>query len=347
MSQVIEQTNELLEVISLSEVEQQTGVVLQDAFLSFYEQAVQWKKKAFELKVTDVSQVREMKMAREARLALRDIRLDADKTRKRLKEDSLRYGRAVQGVYNVIEALIVPAEQHLEEQEKFAEIQEAKRKSELKASREMDLQPYAEFIPFGLDFGSMTEEDYHKTLNGAKLQLQAKLDAEAKAEAARIAKEKADAEERERIRIENERLKAEAAERERIHAEERAKAEAEKAKIEEQARIERAKAEEKLRVEQAEKERIAAELKKKEAQEAEFKRQEEEKKQAEIKAAKEAELKAKKESDLDKLRGLFKRLNDIEYPEMKSPEFQSIVKETKRSIEGIKQYITQKVKSLK
>ena len=335
MQQVLEQTNDLLEVIEPSKVEQQTGIALKSSFLPFYEKALDWQRKAFELKVTDVSQVREMKMAREARLALRDIRLDADKKRKALKEDSIRYGRAVQGVYNVIEALIVPAENHLEEQEKFAEIQEAKRRAELKASREMDLQPYAEFVPFGIDLSKMSEEDFQKTLNGAKLQLQAKLDAEAKAEAERIAKEKADAEERERIRIENEKLKAEQAALEKKMAAERAKAAAEKAKIEEQARIERAKAEEKLKAEQAEKDRIAAELRRKEEAEAEAKRIEE----ARI-------LAEKKASDVDKLRSFYIKLHEIEYPEMKSPEYQAIVNEAKRSIEALKEYMTKKVKQL-
>ena len=58
-----------------------------------------------------------MQEARIARLALRDIRIQADKTRKALKEESLRYGKAVQGVYNVIEYLITPIEKHLEERE--------------------------------------------------------------------------------------------------------------------------------------------------------------------------------------------------------------------------------------
>ena len=119
----MEQNNELVRVINESGVEQSTALTLQSSFLPFFEQAEQWKIKAESLVVTDASQTREMKMAREARLALKDIRVSADKTRKALKEDSLRYGKAVQGVYNVIDYLIAPIEKHLEEQEKFPEIQ--------------------------------------------------------------------------------------------------------------------------------------------------------------------------------------------------------------------------------
>jgi colicin import membrane protein len=313
--EVTETTNELVKVVETSGVEPQTATTLKESFLPFFEQAEEWKRKAEALVVTDATQVHDMKMARTARLALKEIRVNADKKRKELKEDSLRYGKAVQGVYNVIEFLIAPIEKHLQEQEDFVAIAEAKRKAELKASREMEIQPFAEFVALGLNFGEMTDEDYAKTLNGAKLQLQAKIEAEQKSEAEKIAKEKAEAEERERIRIENERLKAEAEAKERQLAEERAKAEAERKAIEEKARKEKEEAEKKAQVERAkaEAERKAIEEKaRKEKEEAEKKAQVErakqdailkaereakEKLEAELKAKAEAEQKARKEAE--------------------------------------------------
>jgi colicin import membrane protein len=270
--EVTETTNELVKVVETSGVEPQTATTLKESFLPFFEQAEEWKRKAEALVVTDATQVHDMKMARTARLALKEIRVNADKKRKELKEDSLRYGKAVQGVYNVIEFLIAPIEKHLQEQEDFVAIAEAKRKAELKASREMEIQPFAEFVALGLNFGEMTDEDYAKTLNGAKLQLQAKIEAEQKSEAEKIAKEKAEAEERERIRIENERLKAEAEAKERQLAEERAKAEAERKAIEEKARKEKEEAEKKAQVERAKQDAILkAEREAKEKLEAELK----------------------------------------------------------------------------
>ena len=126
---------QVLDVIESSGLEQSTITTLKERFLPFYEQVETWKERAATLKVTDASQTREMKMAREASLALRAIRVEADKTRKALKEDSIRYGRAVQGVYNVIEYLIKPIEEHLQVQEDFVKIQEAKLREKLNDAR--------------------------------------------------------------------------------------------------------------------------------------------------------------------------------------------------------------------
>lgn len=231
-----ETSNELTVVIQQSGVEQSTALTLQTSFMPFFQQAKEWDEKAKSLVVTDVSQVREMKMAREARLALRDIRINADKTRKSLKEDSLRYGKAVQGVYNVIDYLIAPIEKHLEDQEKFAERLEAKRKADLKEQRDTELLPYLAFVPYQIDLGELGEEAWATVLNGAKLQYQAKIQQDIQAETDRIAREKADAEERERIKAENERLKAEAIEREKAAEAARIKADADRLALEEQNR---------------------------------------------------------------------------------------------------------------
>jgi len=234
------QTNEIIKVIEESGVEQSTALTLQNSFNPFFEQANEWALKAKSLVVTDISQTREMKMAREARLALKEIRVKADKTRKSLKEDSLRYGKAVQGVYAVIEYLITPIEKYLEEQENFPQIQEAKRKAELKANREMDLQPYAEFVPLNIDLSEISDIDFEKLLNGAKLQLQAKIEVEKKAEIERAEKERQEKEEREKIQLENERLMQEAAEREKAFAIERARQEKERKELELKAKEEAA-----------------------------------------------------------------------------------------------------------
>jgi hypothetical protein len=258
----MEPNNELVRVVTESGLENQTAEMLTSSFLPFFEKAKEWNEKAKALVVTDASQVSEMKMARVARLALREIRIDADKKRKELKEDSLRYGKAVQGVYNVIEYLIAPIEKHLQDQEDFAKIQEEKRKSELAASRQMDLQPYIEFVPYQVDLGSLTDEAWDKLLSGAKLQMAAKIEAERKAEEERIEASRKDSEERERIRLENERLKAAAIERERLATIEREKAEAERKALEEKARKEREEAERVLADERA---KAEAELKRIEA----------------------------------------------------------------------------------
>lgn len=330
------QTNKIVEVIEQNGLELQTSNYIKEKFLPFFEQAEEWKRKAEALVVTDASQTHEMKMARTARLALKEIRVNADKTRKELKEDSLRYGKAVQGVYNVIEYLVVPIEKHLQEQEDFIAIAEAKRKSELKAIREMELHPYAEFVPFGLNFGEMSEEDYNKTLNGAKLQLQAKIEAEQKAEEERILKEKAQEQERERVRIENERLKAEAEAKEKQLAEERTKAKAEREALEEKARKEKAVTDAKLKAEREEKEKLQAELKAKSEAEAKAIREAEAKREAELKAKQEE---GKSATDKDKLNDFAKMINDIAFPEVKSEDAKLILENTKELLTRVSNYI--------
>lgn len=184
--------NQLAKVITDSKVEQTTALTLQNSFLPFYEKISEWSEKAKTLVVTDASQTREMKMAREARLALKDIRVQADKTRKALKEDSTRYGKAVQNVYNLIEELIVPAEKHLETQEKFVELQEAARKLELAKVREIELKPYKEFVSAEMfnELGEYTDQEFAKILIDRKKALEDQIAEEAQAELDRIEKEK-------------------------------------------------------------------------------------------------------------------------------------------------------------
>lgn len=264
-------SKQIIEVIESSGVEDTTKATLKERFLPFFEQAEKWKAIAESLVVTDESQTREMKMAREGRLALRAIRVEANNTRKALKEDSIRYGKAVQGVYNVIEYLIKPIEDHLKEQEDFVKIQEEKRLAVLRAERMDALEPYLEYIDAeALDTIETTPEHIFQAImtNVKKAKADAIAAAE-RAEAERIAKEKAEAEERERIRKENERLRAEAAERERQMAVERAKAQAEKEKAEAEARKEREAIQVKLKAEQEARQAIEAEARKKAQAEAE------------------------------------------------------------------------------
>jgi len=278
MKNIIE--NDLIVVVSETSVQQNVQLMLIERFTPFLNQAKEWKEKAESLVITDINQTREMKMAREARLALREIRINADKVRKELKEDSLNYGRAVQGVYNVIEAAILPIESHLENQEKFKELYELEKREKLRIEREIIIKDVREYIISNLNLGIISEEDFQKIYKGAILQKQDAEEAAMKAEADRIAKEKAEAEERERLQIENERLRIEAIEKENERKAElkrlEAKMQAERDKlIDEQKRL-----------------NIEAAKARKEAE----KKAEDERKQAQLIAA---ELQAKKDAEIN------------------------------------------------
>lgn len=365
----MEKNNELVKVIIESGVEQSTASVLKEKFLPFFDQAEAWEAKAKMLVVTDVKQIREMKMAREARLALKEIRVNADKTRKTLKEDSLRYGKAVQGVYNVIEYLIAPIEKHLEQQEKFAEIQEQKRIDALREKRSSDVEQYAEFMPAGIDLGWMSEVDYEKLVDFLKARYQDKIEAEQR-----------EARERELDRIEQSRrnkiapfaqfiLKAPDLRNMTDQGFADLAKEVQKAKADydteqervrqENVRLQKAKEEAELKAAQ---ERKAAEAKIKAEQEsarkaAEAAAVERAKLEAQIKAKEEAELKVKEEAekaakaaasapDKDKLTQLAIMISTTTLPECSTEAGRSIVKQVDSLLAKVILFIHEKTKEI-
>lgn len=184
MSNAIEQKIEELKVSD------ETAITLRKSFGDFLIQAEQWAEKAKSLVVTDISQKEEMKQAREARLAIRNLRLDADKKRKELKEDSLKYAKAVQEVYNKIEDALSPIEEHLMNQEKFEERYKEAQIVIKRARRTEESKHLSEFIPSSIDLGVISADEYILLITGAQLQLDNKLEAERAAEEARIEKER-------------------------------------------------------------------------------------------------------------------------------------------------------------
>lgn len=177
------------------------------------------------------------KVAGALRLELKKVRVAADKTRKELKEDSLRRGKAIDGINALLEYQLVPIEDAMEKIEKAAEIAEANRVAALKAVRVAELTPFSD--PTFYDLGKMPDAQWEQLLAGAKSAHEAKLAAAARAEEGRVAKEKAEAAERERIRAENERLKQEASDKEAALKAERERVAKEQADAAEVARKER------------------------------------------------------------------------------------------------------------
>ncbi len=161
------------------------------------------------------------KAARELRLELKAIRVAADKTREELKADSLRRGRAIDGVNAVLVYELMPIEKALKDIEDAEEIAEAKRKAALKASRSEQLQPYCRDISmYRLD--ECSEEAFLELLRVSKVVHETEVAATAKREAdiilaekaareAQAKREKEAAETQAKLRAENERLAAVAA----------------------------------------------------------------------------------------------------------------------------------------
>ncbi|MBU1067520.1 hypothetical protein KKE60_07010 [Patescibacteria group bacterium] len=185
----MENKNELMVIVGKCGLDTPAGHIIYEKFKQFYDQIQAWDNKAKTLIVTNASQVDEMKMAREGRLFLARIRIDANKVRNTLKEDSIKYGKAVQSVYNFIEGLTTPIEKYLENQEKFVERQEEKRVWELVIARRDSLEPYEEFVPFGINLGVMSDDAFERFFKSVKIQKDEKIKQEAD-EKERVKKEK-------------------------------------------------------------------------------------------------------------------------------------------------------------
>lgn len=229
---VIEIPENLALAVRSTGLDTQSAEVIEASFAPLFVQANKWAAQVAGLKVTSVEQVREMKLARESRLALKEIRVTAGKNKDRLKEDSLKRSRAVDSIYNTVKGICEPLEAELLAQEQFAIRAEAARLEKVKAERVTALTQYGVDCAFySLDV--MPAPQFDQLLAGSKAAHEAKIEAARKAEADRIAKEQAEIAERARIAAENERLKAEAfaaekaaqAERERVAAEKREAAE--------------------------------------------------------------------------------------------------------------------------
>jgi len=243
----------LAKIIEESGLEKSKAQVMLDNFSNFFKLAAEWEQKAKNLNVTSADQVTEMKMAREARLFLKQKRVEVEHTRVALKEQSTREGKAIEGIANILKALIIPIEEHLDRQEHFIEIQEANRKSARKEDRLKQLAVYAH-TGEGLDLLEMADESFNAIIVG----LESKTQASIRIEKERIAKEEADAKERERIRLENIRLQKEAETKEKELEAERKSAEEARLKHEKEQKEQAEKAQKEL----DEQKRIAEEARK-------------------------------------------------------------------------------------
>lgn len=208
-AKIVTDDNAVVVFIKSLPADEETKIKVREAFSDFCDQAEEWDRKAKELTVTSSDQIREMQMARTARLALADIRIAVEKRRKELGDESLRKKQAIDSVAKIITSKIQPTEEYLKLQEKFAELEEQKKKDELKARRLQEMFA-AEASAEGLDLANLPEEVYQGILQNAAKIKQDKIDAEHRAIQEEARKAREEAEERERIRQDNETMKADA-----------------------------------------------------------------------------------------------------------------------------------------
>lgn len=254
--EVTEKTSKLIQLVQASGLEATKQNQIAETLGIFFNKAAEWDATIKSIVITSPEETGKMKMAREGRLTLKNMRLEAEKIVK-VKRDELKYAMANFVLEDklwlkagqMIEATFKNLETKLEEKEKFAERWEAEQKEKLKAERLALLLPLGFQFENGFDLGNMDEKMFQSLKLGLETAKKEKEEAERKAEEERIAKEKAEAEERARIKAENERLKLEAEEKEKQLAYERAKAEAERKAMEAKEAKLKAEAEAKLKAE--------------------------------------------------------------------------------------------------
>lgn len=254
--------SQLVTLVNASGLEKQEGETLIEKFNSFEQVAKEWETKAKTIVVEREDQTTEMAMAKEARKKFSQMRIEIEKSRKTLKEQSLRKGQAIDSIAKYLKSLIEPIEQYLKEQECFLEIkaereaekarleleaQEEKERVELEKKqqklqeRQIQLAFYAKFTDAVITLDT-SDQEFLKILNDAKL-AEKKHEAEQKKISQDLERMRVEAEkkERQRLKIEAEqkaKLDAERLKREKIEAELRAKEEEEeRVRIENEARL--------------------------------------------------------------------------------------------------------------
>jgi len=276
---------ELANIVDVSIIDKDKSDYIISKFKEYTEVVNEWSEKAMSIVVSDESQVEIMKEAREGRLLLKAKRCDIEKTRKKLKEQSLQEGRVIDAIAKHLTALIEPAEKHLELQDKYIEIQETLKRNNLSMERTKLLLPFKDIINIeALQLGIMSDIAFTSVLNTARNTYNNMIEAEAQAKAEEEAQVKADTEAIEAQRIENVKLRAEAELKESQLQKERLDAKAKQESIELKAKQER-------EIESKKAECLRVENEKHLKQE----REKQAKLEAELQGKKDAEIKAENE----------------------------------------------------
>ena len=322
------ESNQLITIIKENGLNQENKINdLMAGFAGQFKVAKEIASGSGDIVVTDESQVELMEDARNKRLELRRVRINVENTRKELKAESIREGKAIDGIANIIKALIVPAEKHLEKQEKYAEVKEKERLEKSYSERVERLSKYVGDVSF-YNLKEMSDDVFEKLLEGCKKGYEAQVRAEKQIEIERIAKEKADREEQERIREENEKLKIEAKKREEEEA------------------IRTKKLNEKLRAERKAKREIEAKANKERADREREEREARQKIEAERRAKEEAERQALLAPDKEKLIDLAGQIGKMELPNVKSKAAGNVINEAEKMLISIVDYLLQESKVL-
>lgn len=198
----------IIEQLGSNGMEKTAAQQLLDAYGVPFTEAGKLIEQGRQIVVQDESDTDNMALARKTRLELRSQRIAIEKKHDELKADSLAYGKAVDLVQRVALEQIKPVEEHLQLQEKFAEVQQEKRRQETINKRTAELAKYVDDVSV-YNYGDMGDDAFALLIDQVK---NAKELADKKAAEEAAAIEKARLEKEEADRIAREKAEAELAE---------------------------------------------------------------------------------------------------------------------------------------
>tara|TARA_R110000772_G_scaffold23177_1_gene62223 strand:+ start:168 stop:1190 length:1023 start_codon:yes stop_codon:yes gene_type:complete len=317
---------------------------LEQSFSGFFSDAEKLKERAAE--ITDPAE------ARTARLEVKKLRIDADKKRKLLKEDSLRMGKAIDGANNILLSLIVPIEKGLEAIEKEAERAEAARLESIRQERIAILEAMSH-EPHGVDIAALHVDQWEAYLQDAKDLQAIKAERENKEQAEAEAAAKAEADRLDKHRLDNIRLKAEA----EAAAKEKAKADAIAAKervcliaeaAKERVRLIAEAAKEKAKADEASKAAATAQAKIEAIKAAEVRKLKSAKAESDAALQAEREAKQKVESAPDKARlySFAHQVRSMIVPTAKTTQGEKVASDVSDKIKGFANWIENQADTL-
>jgi hypothetical protein len=224
----MEEKNSLVTLVSSSGLEEKKQNEIADTLNVFFSKASEWDETIASIVINDPSEVGKMRMAREGRLYLRSMRLDAEKLVK-IKRDEVKYlmnnfvleDKLWLKAGQMIEATFKNLETKLEEKEKFAERWEAQEKEKIKLKRLEELLPLGFQLENGFDLAAMSESMYQSFKSTIELERKKEEEYKKKLEEESIERQKLEKEEREKMLAENEKLKSEKRKQDEIIKKER------------------------------------------------------------------------------------------------------------------------------
>lgn len=311
----------------------------------------QMEKEYMPLTVKGIDDKDGYKAVRDARLLVKNHRVEVEKTRKALKADSLAFGRAVDDEAKRITAKLEPIETHLTKQEDVIRLELERRKAEEERLRQEKIRGrirrlvalnLIKYTGTGYEFGdfeihdehiaTLSDEDFESTYENFSRAVQK--------EKTRLAEEeKSRQEERERMEAERKRLEAIELEQQKREATLRAeqnKMDAEKKAIAEAKEREEAEKKRQVELEQARKE--AAEKARIEAEER-AKKEASEKAEAERQAKLEAERQEALKPDKEKLIIFARAIECLEFPALKNKKAGAVVAEARNKLSAVSEYL--------